>query len=386
MRLLPIRTVLLGAGPGAAYFVAGIEKLKMGEIENYGIPFAGMFKSYRPEDIQVVGVFDVDNKKVGLDMYSLSSKMLGDSNIPKSLKDIEVLRGIHCNSLKGLPVDATGLDDIIGDAGVAINEFISLLNKLKPDVVVNIITTEKQVQVSNESEFLSVGDTCKGGASISYAYASAEYSRLHNRVSFINLTPPLVANSPGAVSYFEKVGSLVFGDDAATGATPLTADMLEHMAERNRKVSSIAQFNIGGNMDFLSLTEAERNKSKENTKGSIVSDILGYDAPHYIKPTGFLEPLGDRKFIAMHIEYVGFGGFVDEIVVTGRINDKSNLAGTMASIIPITKALLDREYKGTISSVNKFFMKRPGPLGTRNVSRIIAYNDLLKELKGLDAI
>lgn len=383
---LPIRTVLLGAGPGAAYFSAGIERLKMGEIESYGIPFGNLFRSYRPEDIQIVGVFDVDNKKIGLDMYSLTTKLLNDENVPKTLKDIEILRGLHCKSLQGLPIDAMGLDDIIGDSNIAMNEFISLLDKLKPDVIVNIITTEKQIQVNNESEFIKLAKSCNGTASLAYAYAAAEYSRLHNRVSFINLTPPLLANSPGVVSYYEKVGGLIFGDDAATGATPLTADLLEHMAERNRKVNSVAQFNIGGNMDFLSLTEPERNKSKENTKGSIVNDILGYDAPHYIKPTGYLEPLGDRKFIAMHIEYISFGGFTDEIVVTGRINDKANLGGVMASVIPITKAYIDRGYKGTVSSINRFFMKKPGPLGTKNVSRIIAYNELMKELKALDII
>ncbi|MGC8566515.1 MAG: inositol-3-phosphate synthase [Caldisphaera sp.] len=383
---MPIRTILLGAGPGAAYFAAGIERLKTGEIEAYGIPFGNLFRSYRPEEIQILAVFEVDNKKIGLDMHSVTSKLLNENSIPNSLKDIEILRGLHCKSTLGLPIDATGLDDIIGEPSIAINEFISLLDKLKPDIIVNIITTEKQIQINNESEFVKLATSCGGGASLAYAYAAAEYSRLHNKVSFINLTPPLLANSPGVISYYEKVGGLVFGDDAATGATPLTADLLEHMAERNRKVSSVAQFNIGGNMDFLSLTEPERNKSKENTKGSIVNDILGYDAPHYIKPTGFLEPLGDKKFVAMHIEYVGFGGYKDEIVVTGRINDKSNLGGLMASVIPITKAYIDRGYKGTVTSINRFFMKRPGPLGTKNVSRIVAYNELMKELKSIDII
>jgi len=203
-------------------------------------------------------------------------------------------------------------------------------------------------------------------------------------VAFVNFTPPPVANSPGVVSYFEKVGALVLGDDAATGATPLTADLLEHIAERGRRVTSIAQFNIGGNTDFLSLTEPERNHSKEITKSSIVDDILGYDAPHYIKPTGYLEPLGDRKFVSMHIEYIGFGGFRDEIIVNARINDKSNLAGLMASVIPISKALIDRGVRGTHAPTNRFFMKMPGPRGTKNVSRIVAYYDLLKELGNLD--
>ena len=148
------------------------------------------------------------------------------------------------------------------------------------------------------------------------------------------------------------------------------------MAQRNRCVRDIAQFNIGGNNDFLALTDEERNKSKEFTKSSIVKDILGYDAPHYIKPTGFLEPLGDRKFIAMHIEYVSFNGAVDELVVTGRINDSPALAGLLVDLVRLGKIAIERKEFGTVYEVNAFYMKNPGPRERGNVPRIIAYEKM----------
>lgn len=384
---LSIRTVLLGAGAGASYFMAGLEKLKAKEIEPVGIPLHGIIKSYGPEDIEVVGVFDVDNSKVGKDMYSIASKLVPMSSIPRSLKDVYVSRGLHCSSTNGLPIDALGLEQAMGDVQQAIDEFVSELTKLRPDVVVNVITTEPMKFAESEGEFIKMATSCTGGATLTYAYAVSEYvRRTGHAAAFVNLTPPPAANSPGVVTRYEKVGALVLGDDAATGATPLTADLLEHMAERGRKVLSIAQFNIGGNSDFLSLTEPERNHSKEVTKGSMVSDILGYDAPHYIKPTGYLEPLGDRKFVSMHIEYESFGGFHDEVIVNARINDKSNLAGLMASVIPVAKSLVERGVHGSYATANRFYMKMPGPRGTRNTSKIEAYYDLLAELKKLDII
>ena len=67
-------------------------------------------------------------------------------------------------------------------------------------------------------------------------------------------------------------------------------------------------------------------------RGGIVKDILGYDIPHYIKPTDFLEPLGDKKFISMHVEYISFNGVVNELIVNGRINDSPALAGLMGEL------------------------------------------------------
>ena len=382
-----VRTVILGAGAGASYFVLGLQRLKNGEAQPVGIPYEPYMKLYRPEDVEVVGVFDVDVAKVGRSLRAVAAKEVGVPDVPRGLDDIEILRGLHCGSTKGLPIEAKGLDDLAGSASDAVKEFVDELARLSPDVVVNAITTEPMRFVEDSAEFRSLALSCAAGATITYAYAVAEYSRLTGRpAAFVNLTPPPAANSPGVVAYYESVGSLVLGDDAATGATPLTADLLEHMAERGRRVLSVVQFNIGGNSDFLSLTEPERNRSKEVTKSSMLMDILGYEPPHYIKPTGYLEPLGHRKFVSMHIEYEGFGGFRDEVFVVARINDKANLAGLMASIIPISKALVDKGVKGTYAPANRFFMKMPGPRGSKNVSKIVAYYELLEELRRLGIV
>ncbi|MEM4718072.1 MAG: myo-inositol-1-phosphate synthase, partial [Desulfurococcaceae archaeon] len=113
---------------------------------------------------------------------------------------------------------------------------------------------------------------------------------------------------------------------------------------------------------------------------AIVSDILGYEAPNYIRPTGYLEPLGDKKFVAMIIEYLSFGEFKDEIYIVARINDSPALAGLLIDLVRLGKIAIQREVYGTIYEINAFYMKKPGPSGSKVVSKYKAFVDLLKWL------
>ena len=380
-----IRTVILGQGLVATHFVVGVERIKLGELEAYGVPLAEYKMPYGIEDIEVVASYDVDERKVGKTLYEVATMLLGNSlPIPKTLKNVVVRMGVHLRSLRGLPFNAVGLDEKLGNITDVINRLVEEFEELKPHVFINVITTEHAEPFEDVEELEKVvtsGNIDRLGASQVYAYAAAKYaSETSRKIAFINVIPTPLANDDAFVKLFEQCDSLVLGDDGATGATPLTADLLEHLAERGRKVLSIAQFNIGGNTDFLALTIPERNFMKEKTKSSIVEDILGYNVPHYIKPTGYLEPLGDKKFVAMHIWWKTFNGLEDELIVNMRINDSPALAGLLVDLVRISRALLDRGVKGTSYPVNAFFMKRPGPRGARNLARILAYYKLLEYL------
>jgi myo-inositol-1-phosphate synthase len=386
-----IRVVLLGQGLVATHFAVGIERLKQGEIKPYGIPFARYKMIYSPEDIDIVASYDVDEAKVGKTVYDVAREMVGNIlPVPATLRDIRVRRGIHAGSLKGLPFRARGLEDELGGLDRAIDRLVEELDEVKPDVVVNTITTERGEPFNSIDAIeaaIKTGSLERFSASQAYAYAVARYALESRRgVAFINVIPSPLANDDAFVELYEKANSLILGDDGATGATPLTADLLEHLAERNRLVEFIVQFNIGGNTDFLALTVPERNVMKEKTKSSIVEDILGYDAPHYIKPTGYLEPLGDKKYVAMHLAWKTFNELEDEMFISMRINDSPALAGLLVDLIRISKALLDRGIRGTSYLVNAFFMKKPGPRNAKNLARIVAYHRLLEWLREIGVI
>jgi len=377
-----IRTVILGQGLVATHFAVGVERIKTGEIEAYGVPLAEYKMPYGIEDIEIVASYDVDERKVGKTLFDIANMLLrGLLPVPRSLKDVVVRMGIHIGSLNGLPFSAVGLEEKLGGVAGAVERFVEELRELRPDVIINVITTEPAEPFGSIAELEAAIENNRVdrlSASQVYAYATARYAAETGRkVAFVNVIPTPLANDDAFVTLYEQCSSLILGDDGATGATPLTADILEHLAERGRKVISIAQFNIGGNTDFLALTAPERNLMKERTKSSIVEDILGYDVPHYIKPTGYLEPLGDKKFVSMHIWWKTFNGLEDELIVNLRINDSPALAGLLVDLVRISKALLDRGVKGTAYPVNAFFMKNPGPKGAKNISRVLAFHRLI---------
>ncbi|WP_297069297.1 inositol-3-phosphate synthase [Thermococcus sp.] len=370
-----VKVVILGQGYVASIFASGLEKVKAGKIRPYGIPLADELP-VKIKDIQIVGSYDVDVTKVGRDLHEVVKAY--DPEAPETLRGITVRRGIHLKSLRNLPIEATGLDDEM-TLKEAVDHLVGEWKELKPDVFINVCTTEAFVPFESREELEEAIEGDKRDrltATQVYVYAAAEYAKETGGAAFVNAIPTLIANDPVYVELAKESKLAVFGDDGATGATPLTADVLSHFAQRNRYVLDIAQFNIGGNNDFLALTDKERNRSKEFTKSSIVRDLLGYDAPHYIKPTGFLEPLDDKKFIAMHIEYVSFNGAHDEIIITGRINDSPALAGLLVDLVRLGKIAIEKKEFGTVYEVNAFYMKNPGPKDMQNIPRIIAHEKM----------
>jgi len=381
-----IRVVVLGQGMGASHFSVGVERIKLGEIEPYGVPLAKYNLGYKISDIEIVASYDVDENKVGKTVYDVAERLIGGSvPVPESLKKITIRKGVHLGSLRGMPVKAHGLEENKG-LGEAVDKILAEWKELKPDVIVNTITTEhgrvfgspeelEKAIVENKVESLTATQV--------YAYIAYLYSKKVKPVAFINAIPVLLANDEAFLELCRQSGMIIFGDDCATGATPFTSDLVEHLKERNRRVRYIVQFNIGGNTDFLALTDSRRNKAKETTKTSVVEDILGYRVPTYIKPTGYLEPLGDRKFVSLNLEYITFNGLIDEITVNMRVNDSPALAGLLVDLVRLAKMALDRRLYGTIYEVNAFYMKKPGPPGAKAVSRIVAYQKLVAWLNSV---
>lgn len=378
-----VRVVVLGMGMAASHFIVGLERLRKGEIEPYGVPLADKLP-IGIDEIQVVGVYDVDVNKVGKSVYEVAEGQIGSEiPIPRNLKKLKVFEGIHLRNLDRLGIQATGLEYKM-DLSRALEYLVEEWRKMGPDVFINVITTEyatpigdieylEEIIMKNKVEEISAGQF--------YAYAAAIYASRHKPVTFVNLIPTPLANDEAFVKLYAKYDSVLLGDDGATGATPFTADTLEHLRERNRFVEFIVQFNIGGNLDFYALTDPDKNLMKETTKSSIVRDILGYESPHYIKPTGYLEPLGDKKFVSIHLEYKTFNGLRDSIYVNMRINDSPALAGYMVDLARLGKLILDEGFKGTVYEINAFYMKKPGPKDSPSISRIVAYQKLVNWLE-----
>jgi len=369
-----VRVCIFGQGFVASVFGVGLERIRAGEIEPNGVPLARDLP-IPIDDIEIVGAFDVDPTKVGQSMAEVARRYLND--VPAPLRGVPVLPGVHLGSLDGTPVKAEGID-----RDQTLRECVDALlleyERLAPDVFVNLCTTERPNPIPDRKVLFGAVTRNRRKAltaSQFYFYTVLRYARSH-AAAFVNCIPTAIANEPALETLAAEAGVPLFGDDGASGATPLTSDLLEHQRQRNRLVTSIAQFNIGGNFDFLTLTDPGRNLAKEKTKSTFVRDILGYDPPHYMKPTGYLAPLGDRKFVAMHIPYRSFNDAEDELMVLARINDSPALAGLVVDLVRLARICLDRGVYGAVHPVNAFYMKNPGPAGKPAIARTEAYAEL----------
>ncbi|MEM4903525.1 MAG: myo-inositol-1-phosphate synthase, partial [Desulfurococcaceae archaeon] len=220
-----IRVGIVGQGLVALHFEVGLEKLKRNEISDYGIPLRHWLP-YKYDDVEIVVAYDVDESKVGKTVYELARQYYeGPGPIPGTLKDLVVRRGIHLNSLKGLPFKARGREELVG-LGVAAWEIIDEWKSLGVDVIVNVMTTEPVEPVEDVNELHERFKTAGLTASQTYAYMTALYSSKFKSAAFINAIPSPIANDMAFISFYKSSKAVIFGDDGETGATPLTADLL----------------------------------------------------------------------------------------------------------------------------------------------------------------
>ena len=367
-----MKVCIFGQGFVATIFQIGVQRIVQGDLEPYGVPLATEL-SYPIEAIEFVGSFDVDADKVGRTVGDIAARYWKGPAIPE-LDRIPIYPGVHLEELRDLPIRPAGLDDQ-ATLPECVEQMLSAYDRLRPDVFVNLCTTERSQAFDSVKDFFKAirsDERSRLVPSLVYYYSVLQYAR-DRPAAFVNCIPTSIANDPTMERLASTHGVVLFGDDGASGATPLMADFLEHERERNRLVRSIAQFNIGGNPDFLALTDRERNIAKEQTKSAIVRDVLGYEPPHYVKPSGYLEPLGDKKFVAMHVPYVSFNDAEDEVFVLARMNDSPSLAGLLVDLVRLGQLCLDESLSGAINPVNAFYMKSPGPADVRSTSRILAY-------------
>lgn len=123
----------------------------------------------------------------------------------------------------------------------AVDHLVNEWKELKPDVFVNVCTTEAFVPFESREELekaIEENNKERLTATQFYVYAAAKYAKEVGGAAFVNAIPTLIANDPVFVELAKESNLVIFGDDGATGATPLTADILSHLAQRTATSST----------------------------------------------------------------------------------------------------------------------------------------------------
>jgi myo-inositol-1-phosphate synthase len=345
-----INTVIVGVGNCASSLVQTVVATRDGALsaDNPGIIHASIC-GYSIGDIRFVGAFDVDIRKVDLDLGKaiFASPNCASRHIAVPPLGVIVTAGPLEDGIEG---ELSNIVDVHPHARIVDHDAVStLLRAWRADVVVCYLPT--------------------GASLAARAYAKAAAA---TGTAFVNAMPEAVANDPELQAAFEAGGAPLLGDDVKSqlGATAVHTALLDLCMSRAARVDSTYQLNIGGNADFLNLSNNARAASKRATKRSALTAAgLDDSASVYAGPSGYVPHLGDNKVAYIRIDGRLLLDMRYSLEVHLQVEDSPNSAGVVVDAIRIAMAARERGRKGLIAEPCSFLFKNAPVKATEPAAR-----------------
>ena len=333
-----IRVAIVGVGNCANSLVQGVTYYKdaspTDEIPGLMHTVLG---GYHVRDVNFVAAFDVDSKKVGLDLadaiWASENNTIKFATVPQY--NVVVQRG---TTLDGL---GRYYRETITESTEAPVDIVAILKERKVDVLVC---------------YLPVGSE---DAAKFYAQCALDAG-----VGFVNALPVFIASDPAWADKFTKAGLPIVGDDikSQVGAT-ITHRVLAHLfRDRGVHLDRTLQLNVGGNMDFKNMLERDRLESKKISKTGSVTSQIDYDMGEknvHIGPSDYIPWLDDRKWAYVRLEGRAFGDVPLNLEYKLEVWDSPNSAGVIIDAVRCAKLAMDRGIGGPLTSPSSYFMKTP---------------------------
>jgi myo-inositol-1-phosphate synthase len=292
---------------------------------------------YHINNVKFVAAFDVDVKKVGLDLadaiWASENNTIKFSDVAKT--GVPVLRGV---TLDGL---GKYYKETIQESTVAPVDVVATLKAEGVDVLIC---------------YLPVGSE---EAAKYYAQCAIDAG-----CAFVNALPVFIASDPVWARKFEDAGLPIVGDDikSQVGATITHRIMAKLFQDRGVHLDRTYQLNVGGNMDFKNMLERDRLESKKISKTNSVTSQLEHDLGAknvHIGPSDYIPWLDDRKWAYVRLEGRAFGDVPLNLEYKLEVWDSPNSAGVIIDALRCAKIGLDRKVGGALLSPSSYFMKTP---------------------------
>ena len=338
-RMGSVRVAIVGVGNCASSLVQGVHYYADAD-PNGTVPglMHVCFGDYHVRDVEFVAAFDVDAKKVGLD---LSQAILASENNTIKICDVPQL---DVPVLRGHTLDGLG-------------KYYRETIEESHDEPVDVVQVLKDQKVDVLISYLPVGSE---EADKFYAQCAIDA-----KVAFVNALPVFIASNPEWAKKFEDAGVPIVGDDikSQVGATITHRVLTKLFEDRGVEVQRTYQLNVGGNMDFKNMLERDRLESKKISKTqSVTSQIpdrdLGARNVH-IGPSDYVAWLDDRKWAFIRLEGKTFGNVPLNLEYKLEVWDSPNSAGIIIDALRAAKIAKDRGIGGPILSASSYFMKSP---------------------------
>jgi myo-inositol-1-phosphate synthase len=292
---------------------------------------------YHINNVKFVAAFDVDAKKVGLDLA-------------------EAIWASENNTIKFSEVAKTGVSVLRGKTLDGLGRYYkeTITESTAPEV--DVVAALKEEQVDVLICYLPVGseEAAKFYAECAIAAGCA----------FVNALPVFIASDPVWAKKFEDAGLPIVGDDikSQVGATITHRIMAKLFQDRGVHLDRTYQLNVGGNMDFKNMLERDRLESKKISKTNSVTSQLDHDMGAknvHIGPSDYIPWLDDRKWAYVRLEGRAFGDVPLNLEYKLEVWDSPNSAGVIIDALRCAKIGLDRKIGGALLSPSSYFMKTP---------------------------
>ena len=333
-----IRVAIIGVGNCANSLIQGVTYYKDAavDVEIPGLMHA-VLGGYHVRDVNFVAAFDVDAKKVGLD---LADAIWASEN----------------NTIKFCDVAPTGLIVQRGHTLDGLGRYYRETIVESTAEPVDIVATLKERKVDVLICYLPVGSEL---AAKFYAQCAIDAG-----VAFVNALPVFIASDPEWADKFTKAGLPIVGDDikSQVGATITHRIMAKLFQDRGVHLDRTYQLNVGGNMDFKNMLERDRLESKKISKTQSVTSQLDHDMGAknvHIGPSDYIPWLDDRKWAYVRLEGRAFGDVPLNLEYKLEVWDSPNSAGVIIDALRCAKIALDRKIGGPLLSPSSYFMKSP---------------------------
>jgi myo-inositol-1-phosphate synthase len=350
-----VKVAIVGVGNCAASLVQGVEYYRNADPDARvpGLMHV-QFGPYHVGDVEFVAAFDVDAKKVGLDLA-------------------DAIGASENNTIKICDVPSTGVmvqrGHTLDGLGMYYREMISESEADAVDIVAALKESGADVLVC----YLPVGSE---DAARFYAQCAIDA-----KVAFVNALPVFIAGTKEWADKFTDAGVPIVGDDikSQVGATITHRVLARLFEERGVELMRTMQLNVGGNMDFMNMLERTRLESKKISKTQAVTSNLGKQMAArdvHIGPSDYVGWLDDRKWAYVRLEGKAFGDVPLNLEYKLEVWDSPNSAGVIIDAVRAAKIALDRGIGGPILSASSYFMKSPpvqypDDIAHENVERFI---------------
>ncbi|MEZ7963918.1 MAG: inositol-3-phosphate synthase [Candidatus Nanopelagicales bacterium] len=333
-----IRVAIVGVGNCATSLIQGVEYYKNANADEFvpGLMHV-QFGPYHVSNVKFVVAFDVDSKKVGLDLA-------------------DAIGASENNTIKLCDVPTTGVTVSRGHTLDGLGKYYRETITESDADEVDVVQALKDAQVDIVVCYLPVGSE---DAAKFYAQCAIDAG-----CGFVNALPVFIAGTPEWAKKFEDAGLPIVGDDikSQVGATITHRVLAKLFEDRGVIVDRTYQLNVGGNMDFKNMLERDRLESKKISKTQSVTSQLSHDLGErnvHIGPSDYIAWLDDRKWAFVRLEGRAFGDVPLNLEYKLEVWDSPNSAGVIIDAVRAAKIAMDRKIGGPILSASSYFMKSP---------------------------